>query len=231
MGLRLLSLVGAFTVSLSASAEILIDDFTVGEHHVSVTGNGQELSQQVGLDTAHAIYGERGTDFLANSTDLTVNLDLAGGAATVSVPGGVTSDLITQLNFYYGVPRQIAVDFSATPEFQMDFHTQDPGGVQLGVSAMAVIDSNNRSALNLSPILRPEGMSWLQEDFDDDRVDWSSIRVIYYFGGIQGGAGLHPQTYSYTRFAAVPEPASAIVFGLGAIVVARRRPRIRHKSS
>lgn len=206
-----------------AKPAIMLDDFLVGGHHDSIATTGRIFKEEFGLDTDHVAFGGRKSDLAVPTNDfgVPVNFDLGGGVATVSVPSGQQSDLVSLFSLQYWSTTNDLIDFSQLPEFQIDFSVAGPADRRIDHWSVTFTDAAHRQLYATRPAIVRGTASFFRSQFVGSG-DWSSIRQID-MGMIMNGSGPpHPGSYSLTRFEAVPEPSLAFLL-LAALRLVRRR--------
>lgn len=215
--IRNLSLFTALAaLSPLAHAFVLIDDFTAGGYSKQLTGETSFTFDETGLDTAHAVFGQRGhtTRINSNPNGATLNLHVGGGEQSFR------SDLqLCYLNDMVLGGGGLTVDFSREIEFWFDLTTDPPGSLAENWS-MSVLDADGRSTGNGGWLFRPEGIRFRKEAFSQ-QVDWERITLIQvtqYWNSFP-----NPTDYTVTKIYAVPEPGTMAALLGGLLAVRTRR--------
>lgn len=218
-----LASVGSLFIGSSAQAYILIDDFTVGEYSKTFNGIGQDTHQELGLDTAHSAFGDRGTTFRVQSNPfhVPVTMDIGQGRATVFTPGGQNDGISSILSMELGLASPPVVDFSAETEFWMDIDVRKPNGRFADQWTVIVRDTNGGVGINDGWLFRPGGIRFKLGGFIGS-VDWSNIRDFRFDQHFTSQGAPHPESYTVTKIYTVPEPGALLVAFVGLLAVRLR---------
>ena len=226
-----LAVVGSLFFGSSAQAYILIDDFTVGEYHTSITGTGNRDNLSINLDKAHCFAGERGTNYTVSNNPFgyTTFFDIAGHQAKVTTPG--PEDLSTQLTVSYGQLHQMNLDISGEigslpggrgKLFEIDLGMTPPN-LFARVWSVYMIDGAGRVNSNETFGTRIGGIQFNREGFFGDAdFNWSDIDYFIFRQNWSNG-DTSPLTYWTSEIRVVPEPSvmTAVIFG--AFILSRSR--------
>ncbi|MFM9874734.1 MAG: PEP-CTERM sorting domain-containing protein [Fimbriimonadaceae bacterium] len=214
-------MLGLVVVAGAANANIVIDDFTSGTYHKTIT-SGSITEFQNGT----MIGGDRYANTMVESNvfGLEIQTDIAGGSYALSAQSGV--DGMGSLGYGFsnnaGTPvnQDMNLNFSGENQFKVNFISSDaPGTYTISVRSsssnggafVSVTDSFQGNSVN-APFMRTLDFSqFAGVNFAD--VD----QVVLKFDSSTSG------DVAISSFQAVPEPASLIVLGTASAFAARRR--------
>lgn len=230
MILRQLCTFAVFTVLAPfASAFLMIDDFTVGVYHTSITGTGDRDNVSQNLDSGHCLARERGTHWTVgfDPYGYTSFLDIGGHGAKVTTPG--PNDLGTELLITYGRIHPFNLDLSQYTSpgtlFEIDLATSPPD-LFAEVWSVTMIDGDARIVRNSQFGTRSGGIEFRRDGFvGDSDFDWSDIDY-WQFRQNWNAVNTAPLSYWTTEIRAVPEPGTALT-AVGALALLRSHRR-RH---
>lgn len=216
------SLLTLGALSCLSHAFVLIDDFTVGNYTKTFNGTGQDTHQEVGLDTAHSAFGDRGTTFFVvnNPRPVPVTLDIGQGRATVFTPPGQNDGISTTLSMELGLSTPTVIDFSAETEFWVDLDVKKPNGRFADQWTIYVRDANGKTGTNDGWLFRTGGIRFRLSGFTNN-VDFSKITDLSFFQRFSSPG--YPESYTVTSIYAVPEPCSLTFLAILGCLAARKR--------
>jgi hypothetical protein len=225
------SLLALVALAPAAQAFIVIDDFTVGEHHHTMGGFDNSWGfEQRNLDPNHVLFGYRATQMTIqqNFFNVPVQIDIGIGETRVSTSREVSSTMRTQ----YVDESRIGADLSFGDRIEVDLYTLDPPN-RIGDSYFVIVrDADLTLRVVNNWLFRQGGVYFRKSDFGTD-VDWSKIISFTFGQRYSDNFGAPPLTYGLTRIAIVPEPGTLLVAGLGlaSALTGRRRRRCARPSA
>ncbi len=219
------------SVAGSASAQIIIDDFSSGDTSMTVSGTGFIEGQQFGTGI---VGGQRDVllDITSNTFNRQAQFDVVSGqgAAFLSTGPGVTSHVWLD---YDGLDVE-GSDGVLTPGSGLDFDFSGQNALKfnflfadLGLNTEVEFFTYGGGS-SMGSFTVPENLTNPQEftlnfntftSTSGSGVDWSNVdRIMVRFNPDQAATD-----FGIGRLSAVPEPGSMLALGAGLVALLRRR--------
>lgn len=216
-------ILGLVVVAGAAQANIVIDDFTTGTYHKTITSGSVTEFQNGSM-----LGGDRYANTMVESNvfGLEIQTDIESGSYALSAQSGVNG--MGSLGYGFsnngGTPvnQDMNMNFSGESQFKLNFLSSDaPGTYSISVRSsssnggafVTVADTFQGNSVN-TPFMRTVDFSQF------GGVNFSDIdQVILKFDSATSG------DVALSSFQAVPEPASMIVLAAAGAFAARRRKK------